>query len=184
MSEGSPQIFEATHYCKLSLDDPCAGWSSRSVRALIVPSLCYPMILGIPFLAHNFLATDYAVRTVIDKTSGFDLMNPSIPFPRPTPTTPKQRHQAIVATYEDSLETKKSVMLELRAYFRDHPHLRRSDPVLPFNVVAAIRSRIEHLSVIERLMKRGDDIKTRYADVFGDIPHIDDLPTDITCSIS
>ncbi|KAJ3875404.1 hypothetical protein F5051DRAFT_333891, partial [Lentinula edodes] len=184
MSEGSPQVFHATHYCKLSLNDPSGGWSSRSVRALVVPSLCYPMILGIPFLAHNFLVTDYAARTVMDKTSGFDLMNPSVPFPPPIPTTPKQRRAAVVATYEDSLELKKSVMLELHAYFRDHPQLYRSDPVLPIDVVAAIRSRIEHLSVIERLQKWSDEIKNQYADVFGDIPHIDELPSDITCNIS
>ncbi|KAJ3870730.1 hypothetical protein F5051DRAFT_447225 [Lentinula edodes] len=183
MSEGSPQVFDATHYCKLSLDDPSGGWSSCSVRALIVPSLCYPMILGIPFLAHNFLMTDYAAHTVIDKTSGFDLMNPSIPFPPPAPSTPKQRCAAILATYEESLELKKSVILELRAYFHDHPRLRRSDPVSPIDVVAAIRSQIEHLSLVECLQKRGEDIKNQYADVFGDIPHIDELPSDITCKI-
>ncbi|KAJ3911442.1 hypothetical protein F5877DRAFT_12058, partial [Lentinula edodes] len=147
MSEGSPQIFEASHYCKLALEDPSGGWSSRTVRALIVPSLCYPMVLGIPFLAHNFLVTDYAART-------------------------------------ETLEKKKSVILELHAYFRDHPRLLCSEPVTPIDVAAAVRSRIEHLSVLDSLQKRGDDIKERFADVFGDIPHIDELPTDITCNIS
>ncbi|KAJ3883948.1 hypothetical protein F5051DRAFT_295070, partial [Lentinula edodes] len=77
MSEGSSQLFQATYFCKLTLEDPSGGWSSRSTRALIVPSLCYPIILGIPFLAHHFLVTNYSARTVMDKTSGFDLMNPS-----------------------------------------------------------------------------------------------------------
>ncbi|KAJ3925471.1 MAG: hypothetical protein NXY57DRAFT_882323, partial [Lentinula lateritia] len=168
----------------LSLNDPSGGWSSHSVRALVVPSLCYPMILSIPFLAHNFLVTNYTARTVMDKTSGFDLMNPSVPFPPLIPTTLKQHRVAIVATYEDSLELKKSVMLELHAYFRDHPQLYCSDPVSPIDVVAAIRSQIEHLSVIERLQKWSDEIKNQYTDVFGDVPHIDELPSDITCNIS
>ncbi|KAJ3847386.1 hypothetical protein EV368DRAFT_51262, partial [Lentinula lateritia] len=184
MSEGTPQIFEATHFCKLSLDDPSGGWSSHVVRALVVPSLCYPMVLGIPFLAHNFLVTDYAARTVIDKTSGFDLMNPHIPAPPLPSRSPKQRRRDVFDTYEDTLEKKKIVIVELHAYFRDHPLLRRSDPVLPINVAAAVRSRIEQLAVLENLQCRGEDLKSRFADVFGDIPHIDELPTDITCDIS
>ncbi|KAJ3893143.1 hypothetical protein GG344DRAFT_24859, partial [Lentinula edodes] len=168
----------------LSLDDPSGGWSSRVVRALIVPSLCYPMVLGIPFLAHNFLVTDYASRTVIDKTTGFDLMNPHTPSPPLPALTPKQRRRAIFDTYENTLEKKKTVIIELRAYFRDHPLLRRSDPVQPINVAAAIRSRIDHLAYLERLQARAEKLKSRYSDVFGDIPHLDELPTDITCKIS
>ncbi|KAJ3884835.1 hypothetical protein GG344DRAFT_60102 [Lentinula edodes] len=142
------------------------------------------MVLGIPFLAHNFLVTDYAARTVIDKTSGFDLMNPHIPTPPLPCRSPKQRRRDVFDTYEDTLEKKKIVLVELRAYFRDHPLLRRSDPVLPINVAAAVRSRIEQLAVLENLQRRGEDLKSRFADVFGDIPHIDELPTDITCDIS
>ncbi|KAJ3916664.1 hypothetical protein F5877DRAFT_5087, partial [Lentinula edodes] len=168
----------------LSLDDPSGGWSSRVVRALIVPSLCYPMVLGIPFLAHNCLVTDYAARTVIDKTSGFDLMNPNTPSPALPFLTPKQRRRAVLDTYEDTLEKKKLVIVELRAYFRDHPRLQCSDPVLPINVAAAIRSRIEHLAYVEKLHDRGEELKSRFQDVFGDIPHIDELPQDITCNIS
>ncbi|KAJ3873361.1 hypothetical protein F5051DRAFT_337791, partial [Lentinula edodes] len=184
MSEGTPQIFEATHFCKLSLEDPSGGWSSRVVRALVVPSLCYPMVLGIPFLAHNFLVTDYAARTIMDKTSGFDLMNPHIPVPPLPSLSPRDRRREIFHTYEDTLEKKKIVVVELHAYFRDHPRLYRSDPVLPINVAAAIRSRIEHLSALEDLEKRSTELKSRFNDVFGDIPHIDELPADITCNIS
>ncbi|KAJ3919868.1 hypothetical protein F5877DRAFT_619, partial [Lentinula edodes] len=168
----------------LSLDDPSGGWSSRVVRALIVPSLCYPMVLGIPFLAHNCLVTDYTARTVTDKTSGFDLMNPTTPTPPLPFLTPSQERRAVFDTYEHTLEKKKLVIVELHAYFRDHPRLQRSDPVIPINVAAAIRSRIEHLAFVEKLHDRGEELKSRFEDVFGDIPHIDELPTDITCGIS
>ncbi|KAJ3878601.1 hypothetical protein F5051DRAFT_327654, partial [Lentinula edodes] len=184
MSEGSPQIFTASSYCKLGLEDPSGAWSSRSVRALVVPSLCFPMVLGIPFLAHNFLVTDYSSRTVMDKTSGFDLMNPSAPCPRPPCTSPVQRRRKIVATYEETLELKQTLLIEFRGYVRDHPELLASDPVRPIDVAAAVRARLEQLSDMERLAKLGDDIKTRFADVFGDIPHMEELPTDITCNIS
>ncbi|KAJ3925313.1 MAG: hypothetical protein NXY57DRAFT_907245, partial [Lentinula lateritia] len=125
--------------------------SSRTVRALIVPSLCYPMVLGIPFLAHNFLVTDYAARTVMDKTTGFDLMNPSRPYPLLPFLSPKECRNESLVTHEQLFEQKKSVILELRAYFRDHPRLLLSDPVLPIDVAAAVRSRIEHLSVLDSL---------------------------------
>ncbi|KAJ3915174.1 hypothetical protein F5877DRAFT_24035, partial [Lentinula edodes] len=166
------------------LEDPSGVWSSRSIRALIVPSLCFPMVLGIPFLAHNFLVTDYSSRTVMDKTSGFDLMNPSACCPRPPCTSPVQRRRQIVASYEETLELKKTVLLELKGYVRDHPNLLLSDPVRPIDVAAAVHARIEELLELERLAKLGDNIKARFADVFGDIPHIDELPTDITCGIS
>ncbi|KAJ3720936.1 hypothetical protein C8R42DRAFT_721681 [Lentinula raphanica] len=39
MSDGQPQVFTATHYCKVSLRDPMDWWRSRTVRALILPSL-------------------------------------------------------------------------------------------------------------------------------------------------
>ncbi|KAJ3924827.1 MAG: hypothetical protein NXY57DRAFT_880479, partial [Lentinula lateritia] len=164
--------------------DPLGAWSSRSVRALVVPSLCFPMVLGIPFLAHNFLVTDYSSRTVIDKTSGFDLMNPSAPCPRPLCTSPVQRCCKIVATYEDTLELKKTVLIEFRGYVCDHPELLMSDPVHPIDVAAVVHARVEQLSEMERLTKLGADIKARFADVFGDIPHMEELPTDITCNIS
>lgn len=184
MSEGSPQIFTASSYCKVGPEDPLGAWSSRSVRALVVPSLCFPMVLGIPFLAHNFLVTDYSSRTVIDKTSGFDLMNPSAPCPRPLCTSPVQRCCKIVATYEDTLELKKTVLIEFRGYVCDHPELLMSDPVHPIDVAAVVHARVEQLSEMERLTKLGADIKARFADVFGDIPHMEELPTDITCNIS
>ncbi|KAJ3897886.1 hypothetical protein F5879DRAFT_783514, partial [Lentinula edodes] len=173
----------ASSYCKLSLEDPSGAWTSRSVRALIVPSLCFPMILGIPFLAHNFLVTDYASRTVMDKTSGFDLMNP-VSCPHPVPSSPVQRRLEIRNTYENTLELKKPVLLELKGYVRDHPHLCKSDPVTPFDVAAAVRARIESLSELERLQVLGENVKAHFMDVFGDIPHLDELPTDITCNIT
>ncbi|KAF8880714.1 hypothetical protein CPB85DRAFT_1442935 [Mucidula mucida] len=38
-----------TEYVDIQLFDPSCTWTSRSVRALIAPGLCYPIILGLPF---------------------------------------------------------------------------------------------------------------------------------------
>ncbi|KAJ3990270.1 hypothetical protein F5890DRAFT_1470027 [Lentinula detonsa] len=78
MSAGKPEIFRSTEYCKLVLEDPLLSWRSCVVRALVVPSLCSSMILGLPFLAYNNLVMDYSARTVFDKTCGFDLLNPAV----------------------------------------------------------------------------------------------------------
>ncbi|KAJ3860141.1 hypothetical protein EV359DRAFT_49708 [Lentinula novae-zelandiae] len=156
MSKGSPQIFTASSYCKVGLEDPSGAWSSHSVRALIVPSLCFPMVLGIPFLVHNFLVTDYSSRTVMDKTSGFDLMNPSAPCPHPPCTSPVQHRCQIVATYEETLELKKTIHLEFKGYMRDHPNLLLSDPIHPIDVAAAVHARVEELSELECLAKLRD----------------------------
>jgi hypothetical protein len=42
-------------YGKVKLQDPSSFWSSKSVCAIIVPSLCASMILGLLILVHNKL---------------------------------------------------------------------------------------------------------------------------------
>ena len=68
-----------SEYVKIQLHDPSAFWISKSVRMIIAPGLCAPMILGLPFLVHNNIVVDASARTVIDKTCGFDLLNPVAP---------------------------------------------------------------------------------------------------------
>ena len=64
-------------------------WTSRRVRALIAPDLCMPIIFGLPFLSYNNIVTDHALRSCIDKRSGYNLINPE------TVTPPKQKLQPI-----------------------------------------------------------------------------------------
>jgi hypothetical protein len=66
-----------TDWVKLRLYDPSGLWTARTVHAVIAPSLCAPVILGMPFLSHNHIIVDVASRTVIDKVADFDLLNPS-----------------------------------------------------------------------------------------------------------
>ncbi|KAH9927786.1 uncharacterized protein B0H18DRAFT_875288, partial [Fomitopsis serialis] len=46
---------EASEWVKLRVSTPSFEWSSVSCRAVIVPSLCAPVILGLPFLRINRL---------------------------------------------------------------------------------------------------------------------------------
>ncbi|KIJ90292.1 hypothetical protein K443DRAFT_15354 [Laccaria amethystina LaAM-08-1] len=58
---------ELYHYVKLSLSSLDSAWTSRVVKAIVTPGLCSPVILGLPWLEQNFIVTDHAARTCIEK---------------------------------------------------------------------------------------------------------------------
>ena len=87
-NEGPKRVILLYEWVKLRLYDPSSFWTSKTVRAVIAPSLCAPVILGTPFLQHNNIVIDHAARTVIDKTCGFDLLNPKPPA---APKQPKKK---------------------------------------------------------------------------------------------
>ncbi|KAF5392020.1 hypothetical protein D9757_003366 [Collybiopsis confluens] len=144
-----------THYVKLRLHDPSNAWSSRTSHALVVSSLAVPILLGIPFLSHNNLVVDYAARSCIHKPSGFDLLNPlhTLPVPPALPISPHEKRIILRRRIKKSFEDRKVMIAELKAYHAEHPDLSMSDCVLPVNVVAAVRARIEILEESERRAK-------------------------------
>jgi hypothetical protein len=75
-----------SEYVKLQLHDPSSFWSSKSICTIIMPGLCAPMILGLPFLVHNDIIVDAVARTVVDKKCGFNLLHLTAPQ---LPTRPK-----------------------------------------------------------------------------------------------
>ncbi|KAJ3992039.1 hypothetical protein F5050DRAFT_1545256, partial [Lentinula boryana] len=176
-----------TKYCKLSLEDPHLAWRSHTVRALVIPFLCSPMILGLPFLAHNNLVTDYNARTVFDKSCNFDLLHPVVPNPVPPVILPAKRRLILFKAQQDLLKLKKEVFAQAASLARNHAKFSRfTVPEFPlhcFNVVAAIRSRVEALEHISRLEERSNVFKSEFADVFTPIAHTSLLPDDFTCSI-
>ncbi|KAJ3993309.1 hypothetical protein F5050DRAFT_1577883, partial [Lentinula boryana] len=187
MSAGKPEIFYSTEFCKIALEDPLLCWRSRVVRALIVPSLCSPMILGLPFLSHNHLIMDYDARSVIDKTCGFDLLKPVPLSPVPLLPSPAERRRIVNKKQQVLLAQKKMVFQEAARFARENSSFRRFTvselPIRGFNVVAAVRARIEVLEDQDRLNKLSDSFKSEYADVFTPIAHTSELPTDFTCNI-
>jgi hypothetical protein len=85
-----------TEWVKLKLRDPSNFWTAKTVRAIVAPGLCSPVILSLPFLTHNHIVIDHEACTAIDKSTGFDLLHPTAP-PAPSsenetkgifPTTP------------------------------------------------------------------------------------------------
>jgi len=78
--EKNGQKVKFSEYIKLWLHDPSLYWSSKTVCAVIAPGLCSPMILSLPFLAHNNIVVDASAHTVINKNSDFDLLHPLPPL--------------------------------------------------------------------------------------------------------
>jgi hypothetical protein len=68
-------------------------WHSKPVRAIIAPDLCMPIIFGFPFLSHNFIVTDHAARSCIDKKSGYNLLNPIPVSPLPKKLSPFEKRK-------------------------------------------------------------------------------------------
>jgi hypothetical protein len=144
-----------------------------------VPSLCAPIILGLPFLLHNNIIIDHAARTVIDKLSNFDLLNPPPP-PALKVWKPnlKEFFLNLKADRELMLAKLKMVVHD-RLLFTQH----HFEPVKPVNPLAALRLRIETLTTLAQLNRLSDAVKDKYFDVFDQIPHLDELLTDVYCRI-
>ena len=76
---GQKSQFEFSEYVKLQLHDSSSYWSSKTIRAIVAPGLCSPMILSLPFLSHNNIVVDASACTAIDKKCNFDLLHPKPP---------------------------------------------------------------------------------------------------------
>ncbi|KAJ7718298.1 hypothetical protein DFH07DRAFT_784980 [Mycena maculata] len=166
-----------TRYVKLQLHSLDQAWTSTSVRALVAPDLCAPIILGLPWLQKNHIVIDHNARTVVDKRSLFDLMNPPEPKTAPAPR-PKLRERLRETDREH-----KTMLKELNAVCdsrRQHMENNKLfEEVKPVDVIAAVREHVEILAHWDELNKRAEDLKTGYKKIFEPMPHTDDLPTDV-----
>jgi len=63
-------------YVNITIVSADQSWSSHSCRAIIARNLCAPLILGNIFLSYNHFVIDHELCTCVDKTTGYDLLNP------------------------------------------------------------------------------------------------------------
>ena len=173
------KITHLYHYVKLSLSSLDSSWTSRVVKAVVTPRLCLPIILGLPWLERNFIVTDHAARTCIDKRNSYDLLNPPIIVP-PPPPKPQLREQL------KTLKADKKLMLaELMMVCHDRLKNKnlKLEHVEEFNVAGAIRERIDVLVAQEQLNMQEKKLKSEYKEIFEPIPHADELPCDVVAEI-
>ncbi|CAK5268356.1 unnamed protein product [Mycena citricolor] len=130
----------------LSLDQ-C--WESNVTHALMAPSLCVDVILGLPWLERNHIVIDAEARTVIDKRVQYNLLDPAPLPPKPSPRL----------GLKDCLKRTRADLGLLQAELKAVCKTRRLDmlsrnlfePVKETDMVAAIRERIDVLSNWEAL---------------------------------
>jgi hypothetical protein len=84
LSDSSTSKRTLTEYIHLRCISTDSRWTSNTVRALIAPGLCAPVILGLPWLARNHVVIDHHKCTVVDKQVNYNLLDPApLPLPKP-----------------------------------------------------------------------------------------------------
>lgn len=82
---------KAMEWVKLTVSTPSNVWSSVSVRAVIMSSLCSPIILGTPFLERNHILVDLYNKVLWHPPTNRDLTKPSPSSRSPAPLPVKER---------------------------------------------------------------------------------------------
>jgi hypothetical protein len=168
-------------YVKIPLTSRDQSWSSSSVRALIARDLCCDIILGIPWLARNNIVIDHSARTVVDKKTNYDLLNPVAP--KPTPPRRERPIEKRKRTKRDHIEMAR----ELKAVCAVRRERLEAEGgfeiVKPFDVIAAVREQVETLAHCVELTEKGEKIRNDYPTLFEPVPHIDFLPKNVVCEI-
>ncbi|KAG1855249.1 hypothetical protein F4604DRAFT_1932309 [Suillus subluteus] len=181
LSQDKP--FLLSHYVKLSCTSLDQAYTSRTVRAIIAPNLCTPLLLlGGPFLKHNRIVIDHELRTCIAKDTNYDLLQaPTVLSTTATksPSTP--------AFGPDLFWMKRNVVNELKHVLPELKDIvdNECEPVKDIDVVAAVQSKIDNLLYQAELKELDVRMKSEFKDRFpADIPHNDTMPKDVLFRIN
>ena len=167
------------HYVKFVVTSIDNAWTLKTVHAIIAPGLCMPVILGLLFLTHNDIVTDHKERSCIDKKTGYNLMNPTPVVPPPS----SWMHAKDQIKFTKA--AKKATLAELTTVCqkRIEEKCLVFEEVNDVDIVAAIKDAIEIIALREKLKSVEKEIKQEFRQVFKEIPHVKDLPTDYMACI-
>ena len=173
MRENDEKITVTLHeYVHLSQFDKSGQYSTQTICAIITLNLFSPVILGLPFLKHNKILVGHDKHMAMDKTTGFDLLNPSVQVVAQAPIMNlKNLFKNISATQK---EVSKGLNAACGEQLKKIQHTFL--PVKSVNSLNVVCVRIECLAVQAFLTALGKQVKTTYTDVFSKIPHINKLP--------
>lgn len=153
-------------------------WTSQMVCTIVVPTLGFSIILGLPSLLHNCLVIDYEAHTVIQKDTGINLLNYCSP-------ESKKRNQGLRESIVGAAKAKAMILKEFKAVAAKRqlmPQVEWDSPH-PLCYVAASHQHLKVIAIQSKLIELGKAIKIAYEDVFRLSPHTDVLPTDVYCQI-
>jgi hypothetical protein len=113
LKNGQKSSVSLTEYVKIRPYSSDSVWTSITIKAIIVPGLCVPLLLGIPFLESNHIVIDCNLCTVIDKCCNYDLLSPAPITPHLPIPHPKEVHREWKEQKKRHLAEKKVLFLEL-----------------------------------------------------------------------
>ncbi|GBE85803.1 Transposon Tf2-1 polyprotein [Sparassis crispa] len=167
---------DSLEWVKLHVSTEDASWTSRTCRAIVVLNCCYPVIVGRPFLKSNRLIVDHELDTVVDKSFGRDICKPAPPPHLPIQRQLDTRETIPVATRPDTT----ALLRELEQCTQQHLINCEVTSTDAIATVQAIRQRAEDLAYQGSLKSHNTAMKHEFHDLFpDDIPHLNDLPTNI-----
>lgn len=183
VSDSSSPVCRLTEWVKLKPHDITNAWSSCTIHAIIAPSLCSNVILGLPFLEANQIVIDHHACTVVTKQANFDLLHPCSPVTCPAPVSFAAIHTQKVwdnCTYSRALPFYHLATDEIPLAVLIDPAYEQ---LCNSDIIADIHTNIERLAFMDHLKSLHDEIKEEYKDVFQPLPHAETLLTHTTCKI-
>jgi hypothetical protein len=115
-----------SEYCRLYVQSPNTVWKLKAINAIICPELHMDLILSLDFLSKNKIVVDTNLQTVIDKTMGYDLLNPPDPtlnrkLPTLSPYQCREQHRQQIKNGKEKCRKLSSlVLLEMKNLFKDN----------------------------------------------------------------
>ncbi|KAI6095623.1 hypothetical protein F5141DRAFT_988573, partial [Pisolithus sp. B1] len=106
LSLGDHKCLSLQQYVVLSCYSSDGLFCSHSVHAVIAPHLCTPLLLGMPFVAHNCIVIDHELCTCIVKDTRYDLMHPPV-------SVSLDLNKSPASTYHEVYKLQQAVMMEL-----------------------------------------------------------------------
>jgi hypothetical protein len=160
-------------YVEFSLLFRNSDWESRTCKALVVDNLCTDFILGLPFLCYNKLVVDCDAETVVHKPSGYNLLDTRTPLKH----IQNCKWVPIKKTLRSVTHSYKLVLEELKIVIEARRNLCVKSSASPLSSFCTIiKSRIESPAFQSELQAHEDEARTLFADVFGPVPKLEDLP--------
>jgi hypothetical protein len=165
-------------YVKIALFAPDSSYVSCTVKAIITPGLCVPLLLGLPFLVSNNIVANFVANTTIDKTSNIDLLNPPV-------RVCQRKLIELSVSIPDMKHYKKAVLRELVAICKERLQNGVNIPeyVKPLDVTGMVKDWIEVLALQKKFVSLEKEFLSDYRDVFKPLPHVDKLPCNVTAQI-
>ena len=168
-----------SHYVKFKATSLDGLWTSRTIRAIIAPNLCMPIIFGLPFLEHNGIISDHRSRACIHKNTGYNLINPAIPPSNNVSKT--EKNTPIKSNRHIKSEALRDTINAFDEKWKTQS-LPKNIPS-PLNKLNYIKQRICSIINDDILRERETKLMEKFKSVFEPIPHYNKLPTDIQAEI-